>query len=76
MQQAMGRSEQAMLLCLLPDPANLCTNKKAEETISKRPSKTTFTTDNFTLNRFQLAGYIKTVCLKHKIKLKKKPKKH
>lgn len=57
------------LLCLLPDPANLCKNKKVEETISKSPSKT-FTTNTFILNRFQLAGYIKTVCLKHKTKLK------
>lgn len=59
------------LLCLLPDPANLCKNKKVEETISKSPSKT-FTTNTFILNRFQLAGYIKTVCLKHKTK----PKNH
>lgn len=57
------------LLCLLPDPANICKNKKVEETISKSPSKT-FTTNTFILNRFQLAGYIKTVCLKHETKLK------
>lgn len=60
------------LLCPLLDPSTLSRNKKGEETISKIPSKTTFATTNFILNRFQIvtqvAGYRKTICLNTKQK--------
>lgn len=66
------RSEQPMatVCSLFLTPLPYAENKKAEETMSKIPSKTTLTTNSFILNRFQiaiqLAGYIKTMCLNTK----------
>lgn len=69
------RPGKGLALRPLPHPSTRSRNKKGEETISKIPSKTTFATTNFILNRFQIvtqvAGYRKTICLNTKQKHKK-----